>query len=153
MARESIEVLLEREASPKEVAAVEQAMREAGIDATVRAAYERRGVGDFPWILQISGAAASIFFAGFLAAAGADAWKALKALIVKLYEARASSRAPKGVVILIDEATHEWILIRDDLPDEAWQLLLTIEIPKTKSSQLRWDFKAKAWRETWEIEE
>ena len=38
------------------------------------------------------------------------------------------------------------------LPDEAWQLLLTIEIAKTKSGQLKWDFKAKAWRDTWEIE-
>jgi len=118
----------------------------------VEAAYERLGIGTYPWILEISGAAAALFFAGFLGAAGTDAWKGLKALIVKLYDARAGSRAPKGVVMLIDEPTHEWVLIREDLPDEAWQQLLTMGIPKTKSGQLRWDDKARAWRDTWEIE-
>lgn len=152
MVDDGMHVYLEVEASAEEVAAVEQALREAGIDAPVEAAYMRKGIGDFPWILQISGAAIALFFAGFLPAVGVDAWKGLKALIVKLYEARAGSRAPKGVVILIDEPTHEWILIREDLPDEAWQQLLTMEIPTTKSGQLRWDDKARAWRDTWEIE-
>src|SRR5207249_4950511 len=57
MADDAMHVYLEIEASPEEVAAVEQALREAGIDAPVEATYERRGVGDFPWILEISGAA------------------------------------------------------------------------------------------------
>jgi hypothetical protein len=91
--REGIHVHLEVEASSDEVAAVEQALREAGIDAPVEAAYERRGIGTYPWIL-----------------------------------------------------------IRADLPDEAWQQLLMLEILKTKSGQLRWDDKARAWRDTWEIE-
>jgi hypothetical protein len=116
---DGMHVYLEVEASAEEVAAVAQALREAGIDAPVEACYERSGIGTYPWILEISGTAAALFFAGFLGAAGSDAWKNLKALIVKLHEARAGSRAPKGIAILIDEPTGEWILIRDDLPDEA----------------------------------
>jgi hypothetical protein len=99
----------------------------------VEAAYERLGIGTYPWILEISGAAAALFFAGFLGAAGADAWKGLKALIVKLYDARAGSRAPKGVVMLIDEPTRKWILIREDLPDEAWEQLLTMGRSRRRS--------------------
>jgi hypothetical protein len=50
--------------------------------------------------LEISGAAAALSFAGFVGEAGADAWKGLKALIVKLYQARARSSAPRGVELL-----------------------------------------------------
>jgi hypothetical protein len=44
--RAGFEVFLEVEASPEEVAAVEQALRAAGADAPVEAAYERIGIGN-----------------------------------------------------------------------------------------------------------
>src|SRR5579872_1085450 len=96
----SIEVLLEAGATKEEVADVERALHEARLDANVTADLLRRGAGLYPWVVWIFVPAASLFFAGLIGEAGSDAYKALKALVLKLYKARERSQAPKGVVQL-----------------------------------------------------
>ncbi len=145
--------MLEREATPQDVAAVEAALSEAGIDGKVKANYMRKSAGLLPWALWIVVPAASLFLNGFLSEAGADAYRSLKSLILKLYEARRQSPAPKSTILLRDEGAHEHVLLDEDLPDKAWQTLFTIEIHQTESGTLRWDFKVEAWRDVWEIKD
>jgi hypothetical protein len=147
----AIEVMLEREATPEEIAAVERVLIEAGIDGTVIAVFERQSVGLNPWVLWIVVPAATRFLSAFMAEAGEDAWRRLKSWVLKLYASRATSKAPKSAITLLDEATNEFVLLRDNLPDLAWQLLFTIDFRETDSGQLRWDFTTNAWRDPWQL--
>ena len=71
-----IDVMLEMEASPEEVAAVEEVLRREGIQGTVRASFMRLSMGELPWVIYLSGPL-WVFVSAFLAAAGQDAWKGL----------------------------------------------------------------------------
>jgi hypothetical protein len=50
---ETYEVMLEAEATADEVAAVRAAFDNVGLPVRVEANYERKGVGDFPWLIHI----------------------------------------------------------------------------------------------------
>jgi hypothetical protein len=54
----TIEVMLESEITDAERAAVAEVFESAGIKVDVQAAYIRRGVGLFPWIIDITVVAA-----------------------------------------------------------------------------------------------
>ncbi len=75
----------------------------------------------------------------------------LTTLIERLYESREGSASPKGAVLLRLEDVHEEILLSEDLPEQACQLLLELEVKQTESGQLRWDPQAKAWRDAWDV--
>jgi hypothetical protein len=141
------EVMLESTATPYEVAAVGNAFLVAGLDAKVSANYERRGADIYPWALFVL-VPVGAFFKKIGEAAGEDAWKALKGLVRRLYEARRESPAPKGVVVLQSRGEFEEdIVLEDDLPDEAWEALIRIERRRTSSGYMRWDPSKGKWRD------
>jgi len=144
------EVNMDVEASPYEVDAVRAAFREAGVSATVAAALERRGAETYPWAIFIT-VPIGLLLAGFLYAAGGDAYLAAKRLVTGLYAARQNSKSPRGTVVMMDAESSEWVMLDQNLPDLAWQRLFETDIGKTKSAQLRWDPKTENWRDTFEI--
>jgi hypothetical protein len=141
---------LDREASPSEVDAVKAAFDEFGVDATVTADLERKGLGDYPWVIYLS-MPAGLFLSGFLNAAGKDAYEQLKRLVSRLYEARATARVPRGGVTIIDGDTREWIQVKDNLPARAWQRLFEMKIERTESGVLAWDPSTETWRDSIEL--
>jgi hypothetical protein len=146
-----IEVHVDRSASASELKAVEQAFREANMDAEVRADYEAYSALP-PWAIYVAVPTAAIFWAGFVGAAGADAWKGLRDLVGKLFRARGQSKNPKGSVVLTITDVHEKVVFSDGLPDEAYRSLLKIEITQTQCGQIQWDDKAGAWRDPWDAD-
>jgi hypothetical protein len=147
----TIEVMLESEVADAERAAVAEVFESAGIKVDIQAAYIRRGVGLFPWIIEtIVVAAGGRFMWAALAGAGdeagRDGWKGLKRLITGLYEARRTSRAPQGGVVLKDSESRVEIQLPPDLPDEAYRRLWEIENPTASlSGILRWDNDLRDW--------
>ena len=91
-----IEVVLDKTAAPAEVQAVKQAFEDAGLLAEVSADLEHASATLPPWMIYVTVATASLFFSGFVSAAGADAWNGLRDLVRKLYRARDKARPPKG---------------------------------------------------------
>lgn len=144
------EVLLEREATDEEVEAVQTAFDEAGVPAVVEANITRKSTGELPWVVLIVEAGAGALFGGLLAAAGADAWKGLKQLVGNLYEARRKGKSPRGAVVLTLIEPHEDLLLREDLPDTAWQQLFHMHFTETESGQLQWDPDSQSWKDAWE---
>lgn len=142
-----IEVDLDRFASQSEVEAVQRALEEVHVEATVRASYETRSVEIPPWVIYIFAGTVATFWGGLVAAAGADAWKGLRDLIAKLFRARETSKAQKGSVVVVIEDVHEWVVFADHLPDEAFKSILRIEIRHTPAGQLQWDEKSMTWRD------
>lgn len=145
-----VQVDMDIEASADEVKAVRAAFADAGFEATVEASNERRGAGTYPWLIYFT-VPIGLFLTGFLHAAGQDAYAGIKRLVISLYAARRNSRSPRGSVVMMDAASHEWVMLDDDLPDLAWRRLFETEVGKTESGQLRWDPKTGSWRDTWEI--
>ncbi len=80
-----IEVVLDKTAAPAEVQAVKQAFEDAGLLAEVSADLEHASATLPPWVIYVTVATASLFFSGFVPAAGADAWNGLRDLVGKLY--------------------------------------------------------------------
>jgi hypothetical protein len=113
----------------------------------------RRSTSVLPWIIEIvvGGAIGKFLWAAAAGAgdeAGRDGWKALKRLIIQLYEARKASRAPQGGVTIRDKETGTLIQLPPDLPNEAYQRLYEIEtFSAPLSGLLRWDAEAEAWRD------
>jgi len=91
-----IEVVLDKTAAPAEVQAVKQAFEDAALLAEVSADFEHASATLPPWVIYVTVTKASLFFSGFVPAAGADAWNGLGDLVGKLYRARDKARPPKG---------------------------------------------------------
>ena len=126
--------------------------RAAGVEADVNNSYERRGVGTFPWAVLIE-VPVGAFFTALATAAGRDAWKSLKQLVGRIYEARRQSPVPEGAVLLQDPDVHEDLVLQEDLPDQAWELVVKIDLRKTPSGQLRWDKTKIEWRDPWDTDD
>jgi hypothetical protein len=147
---ERLEVLLEAECPPAEMAAVAEVFEAAGIQADVSAAYARRSAVLLAWIIIIGGAGLTWSFIkaavqGAGDEAGREGWRALMRLVKDLHEARRGSRAPEGDVSIETSEVRE-ILLRLDLPEEAFRQLWAIEEPHAPmSGQLRWDRERQAW--------
>ena len=143
-----LDVVLDVEATPQEVAAVEAAFREAGFDADVQAAYERRGIERYPWVVYVT-VPVTLFLKKFLELAAEDAWAALKRLVQQVREARKKSLAPPGTVLIRDNATGETIVLLGNEPDEAFQQLAELDNRQTDSGHLYWDSKIGRWVDAW----
>jgi len=144
-----LEVQMDISASEGEIQAVRQAFKEAGLSAQVDAVVEVRSEGLPPAITEVVVAAAGIFFAGFVGAAGADAWKGLRDLIAKLHHAREPVR--KGSIAIWVKKARERIIFKDGLPDAAFREIAEMEIRHTNSGQIQWDDLNGEWRDSWDV--
>jgi len=155
------EVAMDRTAVKEEVEAVRHAFAAVGIEADIHADIEYRGVGDYPWVIYITVAAVP-FLAAFGKAMGTQVGDAagravvtgttegarqLAAFVKSLYAARRLSPVPRGTVLLTDTEAHEHVVLTEDAPEEAYQLLLDLDIQHTRSGQIEWDAKAQEWRD------
>lgn len=146
-----IEIVLDKTATREEVEGVKAAFEDAGLPAEkVRAGIEFKSVDLPPWVIVVTVSTAGIFFSGFVAAAGADAWKGLRDLVARLYRAR-ESRGRKGSVTVRFTEEREEVVFVDGLPDAAFRELVQIEIVHTEYGQLRWDAKTQSWRDTMDV--
>jgi len=142
-----VEVLLEAEARDDEVAAVAAAFAEAGIDAHVRADPDCKGAGgEFPWMVAVS-LPATAFFTAVAAEAGKDAYKNLKQLIKRLYDARNASKFRTGRVVYIDMDSGKSFTVPPELSDEGWHQLSAAGPDDFAASVFRWDRETGEWQE------
>ena len=144
-------VYLEDDARPAEVAAVREAMEQAGYDdVLVEAAYSRRSAGDLPWVLMVLvGVAVGSFFKGFFTKAGEDAWVSIRRWVTQMYEARKISPRQEGGLVVEGE-DHVSIALSSDLPNRAFVLLVSEELPPSPSGLIVYDGKLGRWRDAWD---
>ena len=147
-----IELVLDKMATDSEVASIKQAFKDAGQPAEVSILLvESRSATVPPWVIYVTITTAGLFFGGFAAAAGADAWKGLRDLVSKLFRAREKSKAPQGSVILKLKDAREMVVFSNGLPDAAFREIVEIEIVHTESGQLWWDPKTQTWRDSFDV--
>jgi len=139
---------MEAGASEAEKRAVSVAFRSIGYEPGDIGMYERRSLGDHPWLIMASGSLA-IFLKSFLEQAGHRAGDALSDFIKRLVEARRSPKKPNGQIVFIDEDSGLWIPIPTELPLEACQKLMELDL-----SQLGEQYQALVYNQEtgeWEL--
>ena len=142
---DELEVLLDSSATPEEVGVVKQAFTDVGLTAKVRPSYERRGIGDLPWIVMVS-VPLTAFLTAFAAEAGKDVYKKLKRLVRTIWDKRTKTSGPSGSFIIRDVKSGIWVLLDPDIPDDAYSALSELDLESLQGSGvLRYDKNQKGW--------
>jgi hypothetical protein len=141
------ELDMEAGATEAEKREVSQVFRSIGFEPGDIRLMERRGLGDYPWLVTVS-LPLAIFLKSFLEQAGKDAAEALRDLIKRIFKARESS-GQDGQFILIDEDSGIRLTILGELSVKACRKLLELD-----PSQLGDQYNALVYNEEtgeWEL--
>jgi hypothetical protein len=126
---------------------VSEGFRSIGFEPGDIRLMERRGLGDYPWLVTVS-LPLAIFLKSFLEQAGKDAAEALRDFIKRIFKARESS-GQDGQFVLIDEDSGIRLTILGELSVKACRKLLELE-----PSQLGDQYNALVYNEEtgeWEL--
>ncbi len=140
-----MQILLDSEALPHEVTAVEEIVQKEGVRCSVCAGYFRKSAGDLPWVTLLLAPIAA-FLAAFLAGAGQDAgrdaYQSIRRLVSRLYAAR---RDRNGSIVVMDDDTLTHIVLQPDLPEEAYRQLAQMDPEQLKGGHWVWDKERNHW--------
>lgn len=127
-ARPTLDVAIERAASPDELADVRAAFAEAGVPATVRAALEFKSAESVAIAALMVTGVLTAFLSAIVAAAGNDAYAVLKRLALQA----GGRRRRRGTTLWFqdDSDRHIDIAFAGDLPDEAYQSLFELDLER-----------------------
>jgi hypothetical protein len=126
---------------------VTAAFARAGLKVEVSPEYNRRAVGDLPWVVNVVllvpiGA----FFAKFGSEAGKDAYAAVKDWIRDVWEARRDAGTGTGSIDVSDpDASH--LILSSSYPPEALDALCDIDWSEKRGDYLVWDHERRVWRD------
>ena len=137
----NIDILLDSNASPSEVAAVEAIVREEGLHGSIEAGWSSRGLEQDPWVIFLL-FPIGIFVKGFLTDAGKDAYQGIRRLTSRLFGARRNSN---GCVEVWDDHTSTHIILTSNLPEEAYTQLAQIGLEQLRGGYWTWDSDSKEW--------
>jgi hypothetical protein len=145
--------LIEYEAPPEEVAAVQEALASFGFSVTVRPEYPLTGgpPTDLSWAVFIAlGVPLTAFFTALGSAAGTDAYAALKEWVERVRDARRLTSG-RGEIRIHD--AHTSMVIPADIPDEAIDALRDVDWAGLRGGHLVWVEEQQVWRDTRDLVE
>jgi hypothetical protein len=134
-------VLIESGAPAGNDVAVANAFSRAGFEVDVEAAIERRGLGDFPWLVRV---AVEGSLAGFFGAFGVDGYAAVKRWIRDVWNAREGAGNGRGSIEVVDSGSSHLIL-SNTLPDEALNALMDIDWSELSGGYIVWNAERGEW--------
>jgi hypothetical protein len=132
------------ETTPEEAQALEHVFRLAEIPVLVDDEIARFDV-DSPWVMYVS--ASLPWFSSRFARAGADApaerlGPGLAEFIEQVSEA---FRAGTGSVVFTDEGTEVMVALTSELPPQAFESLLGIDLGRVEGERISWEGEQQAW--------
>jgi hypothetical protein len=146
VAQREIRISVDEWAQGEEVTAVEEAARAAGLEVRVEASFGVRSVGTPSWhvVIELAGAGIGYLLAGFVGRWGEEANERFRAFMKQLFKAREKAFANSGAVTIIDPKGN-WIVIGDELPDEAYDKLFEESWEDLEGGYLLWDETRREW--------
>lgn len=155
MAAKKIEVWLGYGSSEEQGREVREAFESAGIEIEVRFEDAHPSVGNgagFTMMIGVIGFGLGTFVKGYLEAAGADAWGKTKDLLRTLKEDHLrrypmESPTAEGQLVFKDPKRRAQVVLRTDLPNEAWAQLSEIDLEVGEQVSWWWDGEAGKWVE------
>ncbi|MEW2530098.1 hypothetical protein [Streptomyces sp. NPDC047071] len=113
--------------------------------ARVRRAVGHRGAGDVPWLV-LAALPLQAFLSGLGAEAVRDAYAAFKAAVGRLARRDGAAAAPPRPLVLRDDRSGLSVVLEPDLPAEAYERLLGLDLTAFRVGPLHYDRQQSRWR-------
>ena len=135
------EVLVTAEVSAEEEWAIVEAFRALNVAARTRMVPTRRGLEQLHWLVL-----AALPLHAFLSGLGSAAAQGLKRLVGQVVGAHRKTASPSHVLVLQDAATRLQVVLEADLPAEAYQALIALDLSAFHQGPVHYDRQRGWWR-------
>lgn len=143
---EPAEVLFAGRLSAGEVTELRDAFATVGLAIDLREVSARRGLGDIAWLALLA-VPLKPFYEQLLNDFADDAHQQLKKLAGKLlHRRRLPGAGDRQVLVLQDSATGVQVVLEPDLPDQAYQQLLRVDLTAIRQGPVHYDQHRHQWR-------
>lgn len=125
--------------------AIVEAFRALGVAAGPRMVPTRRGLEQLHWLV-LATLPLHAFLSGLGSAAAQDVAKGLKRLVDRVICAKRKTASSEQVLVLQDAVTRLQIVLEADLPTEAYQALVTLDLSAFRQGPVHYDRQRGRWR-------
>ena len=140
----AVQVYAQQGVSADELAEVETALRELGLEPSSRVMPTRRGV-EITWMVLIAFPAQALL-SSTMDRLGAEAYEALKRLTGRiLRRLRRDADGPRHALLLQTSDTGAKIRLEEDLPERAYRSLVEQVLHETGGGEWRYDRQQDRW--------
>ncbi len=139
------EVVVTAEVSAEEERAIVEAFRALDIAARIRMVPTRRGLEQLHWLV-LAALPLHAFLSGLGSAAAQDVAQGLKRLVGRVVGAKHQTASSERVLVLQDAATRLQVVLEADLPAEAYQALVALDLSAFRQGPVHYDRQRGTWR-------
>jgi hypothetical protein len=139
------ELLVTAEVSAEEEQVIVEAFRTLDVAARTRMVPTRRGLEQLHWLV-LAALPLHAFLSGLGSAAAQDAAQRLKRLVGRVVDAKRATAPPAQVLVLQDAVTRLQIVLEADLPVDAYQTLMTLDLSVFQHGPVHYDRQRGRWR-------
>ena len=139
------DVLVTAEISAEEEQAIIEAFRALDVAARTRMVPTRRGIEQLHWLV-LAALPLHAFLSGLGSAAAQDVAHGLKRLVGQVVGAHRKTASPSHVLVLQDAATRLQVALEADLPAEAYQALIALDLSAFHQGPVHYDRQRGRWR-------
>ena len=132
------------ETTDEEVAGLEHVFRLAEIPALVDEEIARFSV-DSPWVMYVSAPLAWFSSRFVRLSADAPAEQLGPGLAGFMSQVSGAFQAETGSIVFTDEDTEVMVALTPELPEEAYEALLRIDLRRVEGERISWDPDQRAW--------
>ena len=141
------EVLVTAEVSVEKEQAIIEAFRALDVAARTRMVPARRGLDQLHWLV-LAALPLHAFLGGLGSAAAQDVAHGLKRLVGRVVGAKHTTESSEQVLVLQDAATQLRVVLEADLPAEAYQALVALDLSAFGQGPVHYDRHQRRWRST-----
>ncbi len=139
------EVLVTAEVSAEEEQAIVEAFRALDVAARTRMVPTRRGLDQLHWLV-LATLPLHAFLSGLGSAAAQDVAQSLKHLVGRAVGAKHKTTSSAQVLVLQDAVTQLQVVLEADLPAEAYQALVALDLSAFRQGPVHYDRQRGGWR-------
>jgi hypothetical protein len=122
-----------------------EAFTMAGIDAHARVIPAHRGAGELQWLV-LAALPLQAFLSGLGSAMAESVSHVLNRIVRKISQTEHPATQSNRVLILQDAGTRLQIVLEADLPSQAYDALMSVDLSKYRTGPLHYDQQRHEWR-------
>ncbi|MGH3869943.1 MAG: hypothetical protein ACRDSR_00260 [Pseudonocardiaceae bacterium] len=139
------EVLVTAEVSTQQELAIAEAFGDLNVIARIRMVPTRRGLEQLHWLV-LATLPLQALLSGLGSAAAQDVAQGLKHLVGRVFGAKRTTAPSEQVLVLQDAVTRLQIVLEADLPTEAYQALIALDLSTFRQGPVHYDRHHARWR-------
>jgi hypothetical protein len=139
------DVLVTAEVSPEQEHAIVEAFDALGVTTRARTVPTRRGAGELHWLV-LAALPLHAFLSGLGSTLAQEASQGLKRLVSHGLGTQHEAASQPRVLVLQDAVTRLQVVLEADLPTDAYQALLSLDLSTFRKGPLHYDRQAGRWR-------